>query len=222
MVPSPGPGSDDRFMSASLALRSPRLALAGLLAIMLWLACARSAQAQVQTTIVGETSLQSLADQFLVPGPPGRVNVVIGACPSDASAQGCHSSGRAMDTIWLNPATGGIDDETFAHEMGHVFESYMWDFYWHQHARFVPRLLHRIVPLLDLEPKQGVLSTTVWTERFAEAYSLCARESVLTGPVSTGYWGFETTPDRHTATCALIDALGSGYERALARGRLSH
>jgi hypothetical protein len=205
-------------MSAPLASR-PLRALVGLFATLLWLTCASSAVAQVQTTIVGETSLQSLAADFLVPGPPGQVKVVISACPSDPSAQGCHSPGRAMDTIWLNPATGGLDDETFAHEMGHVFESYMWDLHFEQHARFVPRLFRRIVPLLDLPQEPGILSSTVWTERFAEAYSLCARQGALSAPVSTGYWGFETTPERHASTCALIDAMGSGYERALARAR---
>jgi hypothetical protein len=218
MVRSPGQGSDDACVPASFPSRQLR-ALFGFFAILLWLACASSAEAQVQTTIVGETSLQSLADGFLVPGPPGEVRVVVSACPSDASAQGCHSSGRAMDTIWLNPATGGMDDETFAHEMGHVFESYMWDLYWQQQARFVPRMFHRIVPLLDLPQGPGILSTTAWTERFAEAYSLCARQSAISTPVSTGYWGFETTPERHASTCALIDAMGSGYQKALPRGR---
>jgi hypothetical protein len=209
-------------MAASLSSRLRRTVLATVLSLSISLALSTAARAQLQTTIVGETSLQGLADGFLVPGPPGRVRVVVSACPSDPTAQGCHSSGRQMDTIWLNPAAGGLDDETFAHEMGHVFESYMWDLYWQQHARFVPQLFHRIVPLLDLEQNPGVLTTTVWTERFAEAYSLCARESTLSGPVSTGYWGFETTPDRHAATCSLIGALGSHYEQALARGRAPH
>jgi hypothetical protein len=194
-----------------------RVALAALLVLWFSWACAPAAQAQIPTTIVGETSLQGLADGSLVPGPPGRVRVLVSPCPADSTAQGCHSSGRLMDTIWLNPASGGLDAETFAHEMGHVFESYMWDLYWQKRARFVPQLFRRIVPLLDLEPRPGVLSSTVWTERFAEAYSLCARESVLSGPVSTGYWGFETTPERHAATCSLITALAIGYQRALAR-----
>jgi hypothetical protein len=195
-----------RFIVRPLAVAALALCMA-----LTWTA---TASAKIATTVVGETSLQPVADGFLVPGPPGKVQVLLGACPSDPAAQGCHSAGRSMDTIWLNPEAGGLDEETFAHEMGHVFESYMWNLYWQQRARFVPRLLDRIVPLLGLEQNPGVLSSTVWTERFAEAYSLCAREAQLAGPISTGYWGFETTPDRHAATCGLIDALGGSYQRA--------
>lgn len=178
-----------------------------------------SATASLPTSIVGETSLQGAADGFLVPGPPGRVRVIAGQCPSDPTAQGCHAPGASMDTIWLNPQTGGMDDETFAHEMGHVFESYVWNLHWSRHSRFVPRLFRRIVPLLGLEAKPGVLSSTLWTERFAEAYSLCAREATLSGPASSGYYGFATTPERHAATCSFIDALATSYERALIRER---
>ena len=208
-------------MQISPLPRSRAIALAALAVICVWLAGTARAQADVPTTIVGDGSLQGLADGFLVPGPPGSVRVIVGACPSDPSVQGCHESGATMDTIWLNPGAGGTDAETFAHEMGHVFESYMWNLYWQQHARFVPRLLRRIEPLLGLESSRGLLSSTVWSERFAEAYSLCARVGTLSGTVATGYYGFEATPDSHAATCSLIDALGSNYERASAQTRLA-
>jgi hypothetical protein len=194
--------------------RSRRIVLLALLAVNACLLLASPASGKSQTAIVGDTSLQPLVDSFLVPSPPGRVRVVIGPCPSEAGAQGCHASGAAMDTIWLDPGSGGLDAETFAHEMGHVFESYMWDLHWQHHVRFVPRLFRRVVPLLGLQRAPGVLSSTAWTERFAEAYSLCARERTLVAPVSTGYWGFETTPQRHRGTCAAIDSLGRRYERA--------
>jgi hypothetical protein len=208
-------------MSASVAARWRAISVAALAVLAMSLAGPARAGAQVPTTIVGETSLQGQADSFLVPGPPGKVRVVVGPCPSDASVQGCHSSGTAMDTIWLNPATGGLDSETFAHEMGHVFESYMWNLYWGRHARFVPRLLRRIEPLLGLEPSRGLLSSTVWTERFAEAYSLCARVGTLSDPVTTGYYGFAATPEQHAGTCSLIDSLGTDYEGASRRARLA-
>src|SRR2546430_1632134 len=117
-------------MPAFFVSRSWRVALPAPVALFVSLACPTGAEGPLPTTNVGETSVQGLADGFLVPGPPGRVRVVVSACPSDPTAQGCHSSGRLMDTIWLNPDTGGLDAETFAHEMGHVFESYMWDLYW--------------------------------------------------------------------------------------------
>ena len=199
-----------------------RLAVSATLAICASLAFTAAAGAQLPTTVVGDTSLQGVVDGFLVPGPPGRVRVMLGPCPSDPNAQGCETPGRAMDTIWLNSASGGLDGESFAHEMGHAFESYMWNLYYQQHAPFVPRMFRRIVPLLDLESKPGVLASTEWTERFAEAYSLCARESTLAGPVSTGYFGFETTPERHAETCSLIETLAGRYERALVRARTRH
>jgi hypothetical protein len=199
-----------------------RIAVSATLAICGSLAFTAAAGAQLPTTVVGETSLQGVADGFLVPGPPGRVRVILGPCPSDPSAQGCETPGRAMDTVWLNSASGGLDGETFAHEMGHAFESYMWNLYFQQHARFVPRTFRKIVPLLDLESQPGVLASTEWTERFAEAYSLCARVGTLTGPVSTGYFGFETTPERHAETCSLIQTLAGHYDRALARARARH
>jgi hypothetical protein len=207
-------------MASPHRFRRHRGLLLAIVALWTFAAWVPAARAGVKTTIVGESSLQAVADGFLVPGPPGQVRVLIAPCPGDPNAQGCQRPGRVIDTIWLNPATGGLDAETFAHEMGHVFESYMWNLRWQQHARFVPQLFRRIVPLLDLKSSSGVLRSTAWSERFAEAYSLCARVSILSGPVATGYWGFETTPERHTATCSLITAMASGYERALApRGR---
>ena len=197
--------------------RSRRILPLVLLALSACLIFAGQAAAQAETTIVGETSWQPLADSFLVPSPPGRVRVLLGPCPSEPGAQGCHISGATMDTIWLDPESNGADAETFAHEMGHVFESYMWNLHWRHHVRFVPRLFHRIAPLLGLEGGRGILATRAWSERFAEAYSLCARGSTLAAPVSTGYWGFETTPERHLATCAAISSMGRKYERSQAR-----
>jgi hypothetical protein len=209
---------DDLWVHSLHSIR--RILVIALLTLSAWLALATPASAKLETEIVGDASLQPLADSFLVPDPPGRVRVIVAPCPSEPGAQGCHSSGSTMDTIWLDPESGGLDAETFAHEMGHVFESYMWNLYWRHHARFVPRLFHRIVPLLGLEPVPGALKSTAWTERFAEAYSLCARESTLSAPISNGYWGFAATPETHVATCGLIDSLGERYERA--RARVAH
>lgn len=180
------------------------------------LACAALAplaQARTNSRLVGATTLQAAVDAFLVPEPPGRVRVRIAPCPADHSAQGCHYVGRGVDTVWLNPHTGGDDTETLAHEMGHVFESYMWNLHWRTRASFAPRLFRRVAPHLALPPRRGILYSTAWSERFAEAYSLCARVPELSEPYATYYWGFQTTPEDHAATCRLIEALADGYER---------
>jgi hypothetical protein len=123
-----------------------------------------------------------------------------------------------MDTIWLNPSAGGLDSETLAHEMGHVFESYMWDLYWRQpqDSAFVPKTLHRIAAILFNDPGPGILYSTAWSEQFAESYSACARFPELTETLFTGYWGFEMTPAQHDRICPLIDRMARDYEAATA------
>lgn len=123
-----------------------------------------------------------------------------------------------MDTVWLNPEAGGFDSETLAHEMGHVFESYMWDLRW-RHVRgsaFVPKTFLRIAAVLFDDPRPGILYSTAWTERFAESYSACARFPALTETLSTGYWGFEMTPAAHARICPKIHRMATRYEEATA------
>lgn len=123
-----------------------------------------------------------------------------------------------MDTIWLNPEAGGLDSETVAHEMGHVFESYMWDLRWHRApgSAFVPQTFRRIASFLFEAPAPGVLYSTAWSERFAESYSACARFPVLSETLDTGYWGFEMTPPDHAHICPLIDQMARRYEESTA------
>ncbi|HET7454709.1 MAG TPA: hypothetical protein VFJ76_04240 [Solirubrobacterales bacterium] len=105
-----------------------------------------------------------------------------------------------------------------AHEMGHVFESYMWDLRWRhvQDSQFVPHTFKRIAAILFDEPGPGVLYSTAWSERFAESYSACARFPQLTETLATHYWGFEMTPAQHDRICPLIDRMASAYEEATA------
>jgi hypothetical protein len=148
------------------------------------------------------------------------VRVRVEPCPGDPSAQGCHSTSRHFDTIWLNPEAGGLDSETVAHEMGHVFESYMWDLRWRHvpGSAFVPRTFYRIAEIFFAHPRPGILYSVVWSEQFAEAYSACARFPDLVETLSTGYYGFEMTPPQHRRACALIDRMVSEYEEATAGG----
>jgi hypothetical protein len=123
-----------------------------------------------------------------------------------------------MDTIWLNPEAGGLDSETVSHEMGHVFESYMWDLRWRRVAgsAFVPKTFRRIAGFLFEEPGSGILFSTAWSERFAESYSACARFPALTETLRTGYWGFAMSPEDHARICPLIDQMARRYEEATA------
>jgi hypothetical protein len=123
-----------------------------------------------------------------------------------------------MDTIWLNAQAGGLDSETVAHEMGHVFESYMWDLRWRHvpGSDFVPRTFEQIAAILFENPKPGILYSVAWSEQFAESYSACARFEQLPETLATHYWGFEMTPVQHERICPLIDRMASEYEEATA------
>lgn len=177
-----------------------------------------SANAAGGTQILGPSEVRTAVDSFLAPTLPRPVRIKIGPCPGDPAAQGCHSSGRQMDTIWLNPEAGGLDAETISHEMGHVFESYLWDLRWRgvPNSSFVPRDLYRIAQILFEDPEPGILYSTAWSEQFAESYSACARFPELTETLATHYWGFEMTPEQHDLICPMIDNLAIEYEEATA------
>lgn len=176
------------------------------------------ASAAGRLEVLGSERVRATVASFHVPTLPRPVRVRELPCPGDPTAQGCHVSNKWMDTIWLNPDAGGLDSETLAHEMGHVFESYMWDLRWRHVAgsAFVPKTFRRIAAVLFEDPGPGILYSTAWSERFAESYSACARFPVLPETLSTGYWGFEMTPPDHTRICPKIDAMAHRYEEATA------
>jgi hypothetical protein len=166
--------------------------------------------------VIGPPEVRAMAETFLAPVLPRPVRVKVMPCPGDPTAQGCHSSGSEMDTIWLNPEAGGLDTESLAHEMGHVFESYLWDLRWRDapDSAFVPKGLYRIATVLFDDPGPGILYSTAWSERFAESYSACARFPELSETLYTGYYGFEMTPAQHEQICPAIDRLAQEYEEA--------
>lgn len=96
-------------------------------ALLLGLLAAPAGEAEPRVEVLGSEEVRSTVEAFLVPTLPRPVRVRTLPCPGDPSAQGCHSSSRLLDTIWLDPEAGGLDPETVAHEMGHFFEGYMWD-----------------------------------------------------------------------------------------------
>jgi hypothetical protein len=177
-----------------------------------------AAAADGSRQVIGSATVRSTVKTFLVPTLPRPFRVRELPCPGDPAAQGCHSSSRQMDTIWLNPGAGGLDSETLAHEMGHVFESYMWDLHWNKvpGSAFVPKTFTRLAGTLFEDPGPGIVYSTAWTERFAESYSACARFPVLTETLSTGYWGFTMTPAQHARICPMIDRMADRYEAVTA------
>ncbi|HET8815538.1 MAG TPA: hypothetical protein VFM51_11370 [Solirubrobacterales bacterium] len=195
-----------------------RLALPAVLAALSLLVAVSPAGAAGPAHVLGSEHARATIASFHVPTLPLPVRVRELPCPGDPTAQGCHISSRRMDTIWLNPESGGLDSETLAHEMGHVFESYMWDLRWRRAAgsAFVPKTFHRIATVLFEAPPPGILYSTAWSERFAESYSACARFPSLPETLSTGYWGFEMTPADHARICPLIHRMATRFEAATA------
>lgn len=175
-----------------------------------------SANAADGTRVLGPPEVRAAVETFLVPTLPRPVRIKVAPCPGDPAAQGCHSSGRQMDTIWLNPEAGGLDPWTISHEMGHVFESYLWDLRWRSapNSTFVPKDLYRIAQILFEDPEPGILYSTAWSEQFAESYSACARFPELSETLATHYYGFEMTPEQHDLICPMIDNLATEYEEA--------
>jgi hypothetical protein len=179
---------------------------------------AATAGAAERAEVIGSAQAREMVESFLVPTLPRAVRIEIAPCPGDPSAQGCHSSGARLDTIWLNAQAGGLDAETVAHEMGHVFESYMWDRRWEgaPNSSFVSKDFFRIAQILFEAPRPGILYSTAWSERFAESYSACARFPELSETLYTGYYGFEMTPAQHDQICPLIARMAAEYEEASA------
>ena len=177
-----------------------------------------SARAYGPVDVIGPPEVRSIVETFLAPTLPQPVRIVIGPCPDGFPSQGCHASGRSMDTIWLDPANGGLDTETTAHEMGHVFESYMWNlrFERRQGTEFVPKTFGRIASVLFGEAGPSTLESDVWSEQFAESYSACARLPVISEAI-TGFYGFQMSPEQHDLICPMIAEMGQRYDEASAK-----
>lgn len=183
--------------------------------VLTFLIAPATAGATGSVDVIGSPEVRSMVETFLVPTLPRPVRIRIGPCPHEVPVQGCHISNEHIDTIWLDPSTGGVDTETAAHEMGHVFESYMWDLRWKQRqgTAFVPKLFGRIAFVLFGSVGPETLESDTWVEQFAESYSACARFSTLSEDIS-GFYGFTMTPEQHDLICPLIDEMGPRYEEA--------
>lgn len=126
-------------------------------------------------------------DSFAVPAPPGYVDFGIGACPN-RNELGCMTWSAPIATVRIE-RSDRLDKETFAHEMGHVFDYYVLD-------------------QIGWRPKFAALEGFAWRtpvseEYFADSYALCALHTRLARTVTTDY-GFHVTPALHLRICGLI------------------
>jgi hypothetical protein len=138
---------------------------------------------------------QCWADQMLVPGPPGRVQLRVSICRHEFA--GCMEWTRPLATIGL--ARYGRTRQVLYHELGHVFDYYV------------------LKPVGFRQRFQGIegqpWETPRSEEAFADLYSECAtRRDLKRGPITTGH-GLRLTRQRFRAGCAFIRDAAAEWER---------
>jgi hypothetical protein len=139
---------------------------------------------------------QAWVDAAKVPTPRGDVTVVLTSCPTGPSwsAACAFSHGRI---IHLGP--NGRGRHVLLHEIGHVFDAHVLTDA--DRARF-----RRLVGAGSgpwLRPGGGDSPG----EQFAEAYAFCATTTSLR-QTRYGMYGYDATPARHRAACAVIRRAG--------------
>ena len=173
----------------ALTRRRTRFALC--VAALLVLALTSSAQALTIVSPTGDPRVaryQAWANTSAMPQPLGQVDLVLSSCPA-AISDGCIYHG-APPTIFLGPTVR--ERAVLLHELGHAFDTqrmsnaYRFAF----EKLFGDRRAWRTAPNSP-------------HERFAEAYSLCARHPRIRATYYAAY-GYTVTPKRHHKVCALI------------------
>jgi hypothetical protein len=135
---------------------------------------------------------QTWVDAAAMPTPPVSLDVVLATCPVPIS-DGCIVHGP-VETIYLGSMVR--DRATLLHEVGHAFDATtLTD---PQRARFE-------AIFGDTRPWRSPSNSP--HERFAEAYSLCARHPVIRRTYTAAY-GYRVTPAQQRRVCALIRRAG--------------
>jgi hypothetical protein len=176
--------------------------LAGVVALGL-LAFASTADALELVSPSGDPRVaryQGWADAAATPTPTGVVDLVFASCPVPIS-DGCITYG-APPTIFLGSAVR--DRPILMHELGHAFDA----------QRMTPAD-RAAFEAIFADRRQWRAAPNSPHERFAEAYSLCARHARIRRAY-TGAYGYRVTPRRHRRVCALIDRAGSAATSAVA------
>ena len=191
----------------ALTARRTRRRLARLVcaAVLGLLALASTADALELVSPSGDPRVaryQGWADAARMPTPTGVVELVLAPCPVPIS-DGCIMHG-APPTIFLGPTVR--DRPILLHELGHAFDA------------------QRMTPSDRVAFEAIFADGRAWRsppnsphERFAEAYSLCARHPRIRRTYTAGY-GYRATPGQHRRVCALIERVGSAATSAVADG----
>src|SRR5437764_13243145 len=131
---------------------------------------------------------QAWANAADVPMPTGVVDLVFASCPV-AISDGCIAHG-ATPTIFLGPEVR--DRPILLHELGHAFDA----------QRLTPAYRSAFERIFgDTRPWRSPPNSP--HDRFAEAYSLCARHASIARTYGAAY-GYRATPSQHQRVCALI------------------
>jgi hypothetical protein len=176
-------------------------------------ACALAPAAGAATVAVGDQTraqpYQSWLDASAMPDPPGQITVRLEPCPGGpAWASGCAVADTK--TIYLGPDARSRD--RFLHEVGHLFDEHS--------MRLAHRLRFRAL-IHDERPWQAEAAVDPPAEKFAEAYSVCARHREIT-TLYFGMYDYTPTPFVHDRVCGFIreiTASRAAVRRAQARAR---
>jgi hypothetical protein len=129
--------------------------------------------------------------QAQVPTPPGTVTISLAPCPNGpAWAGGC--ADMQAHEIYLGPAAR--NKARFFHELGHIFD-----------ATVMSEAQRTKFESLVNRPGvwAGAASSDPAMEKFAEAYSMCARHTTARA-MQFGMYGYLPTPKMHKSACAII------------------
>jgi len=130
-----------------------------------------------------------------VPTPPGTVTLQLAPCPTGPEwAGGC--ADMAARTIYLGPEAR--TKARFFHELGHIFDA----------TAMTDPLRARFEALVHGSgPWAASAASDPPQEKFAEAYSMCARHRTAR-TFQFGMYGYSPSPRSHREACAIIRAAG--------------
>jgi hypothetical protein len=168
-------------------------AVAVVAAAVLWLAPAAQALRLISPTgDPGVARYQHWVDTSAMPTPPGTAFVVLASCPV-AVSDGCivHD---AVPTIYLGPMVR--DRATLLHEVGHAFD-----------AAAMTDADRASFSAIFGDTRAWDAGPNAPKERFAEAYSLCARHPTIRATYTAAYT-YRVTPAQQRRVCALIRRAG--------------
>src|SRR3954470_19693913 len=162
-----------------------------LAALVLALALSPPAHALKLLSASGDPQIprfQSWVDSSAMPTPTLSLYVVLESCPV-AVSDGC-LVGAPQATVYLGSFVQ--DRPTVLHEVGHAFDATAMT----DADRAAFQAIFR-----DTRPWRSPPNSP--HERFAEAYSLCARHASIARTYGAAY-GYRATPSQHRRVCALI------------------